>query len=67
MAMKPKPAPSPTSLKQLKNVMGTMMAIPKDPVTGKSLTGTAKDKNTYRGMYKGQEWVWKNGKAKLVR
>jgi hypothetical protein len=67
MAMKPKPVPTPTSLKQLKNVMGTMMAVPKDPVTGKSLTGTAKDKNTYRGMYKGQEWVWKNGKAKLVR
>jgi hypothetical protein len=45
MAMKPKPVPSPTSLKQLKNVI-TMMAVPKDPVTGKSLA----DKNIYRGI-----------------
>ena len=65
MAMKPKPKPNPTptSLKQLKNVMGTMMTVPKDTVTGQSLQGTSKDKNTYRGTYKGQEWVWKNGKA----
>jgi hypothetical protein len=67
MAMKPKPNPTPTSLKQLKDVAATMMVVPKDPVTGKSLEGTAQDKNTYRGIYKGQEWIWKNGKASRAR
>ena len=63
MAMKPKPNPTPTSLKQLKNVTGTMMAVPKDPMTGKSLEGTEKDRNTYRGIYKGVEYSWHRGQA----
>ncbi len=60
---KPKPNPTPTSLKQLKDVTGTMMMIPKDPITGKSLAGTEKDRNTYRGTYKGVEYSWHRGKA----
>jgi hypothetical protein len=67
MAMKPKPKPNPTptSLKQLKNVIGTQMIVPKDKETGKSLEGTERDRNTYRGTYGGKKWIWKNGIASL--
>ena len=57
----PKPAPSPTSVSQLKNVRATMMNIPTDE-QGNSLEYTAKDLNIYSGTYKGKQYTWQKGK-----
>jgi hypothetical protein len=57
---KPKasPAPKPTSLKQLKNVRGTMMAM------GETVTaGSKEDPNIYSGTFKGKDYNFSKGKA----
>jgi hypothetical protein len=60
--VKPAPAPTPTSLNQLKNTMGTQMAI------GEKVTaGSKKDPNIYRGSYGGQDWSFSKGKATRVK
>ena len=58
---KPKPAPSPTSVSQLKDVRATLMNIPKDE-QGKSLQYTDRDNNIYSGTYKGKQYTWQKGK-----
>jgi len=52
-----KPAPTPTSLSQLKNTTSTMMNV--DP----SKVGTKGDLNVYHGTYGGKDWTWNKGKA----
>ena len=52
---KPKPAPSPTSYKQLNIDMATMAAVKKE------LQFTDKDPNTYSGTYKGKRYTWQSG------
>jgi hypothetical protein len=58
---KPKPAPSPTAVSQLKDVRATLMNIPDDE-QGNSLQYTDKDLNIYSGTYKGKRYTWQKGK-----
>ena len=52
------PGPEPTSLKQLKDVRGTMMNM------GETVTaGSKEDPNTYNGTYKGKDYSFSKGKA----
>ena len=53
---KPKPAPSPTSYKQLNIDMATKAYVSKENQF------TAKDPNTYSGTFKGKRYTWQGGK-----
>jgi hypothetical protein len=52
---KPKPAPSPTSYKQLNIDMATMANVKKEDQF------TPRDPNTYSGTYKGKRYTWQSG------
>lgn len=51
------PAPTPTSLNQLKNTIGTLMNVKAED------EGTKNDPNYYKGEYGGKTWSWNQGKA----
>jgi hypothetical protein len=56
----PKPAPSPTSYKQLNIDMATLAMVPKGP-NGEDLKFSKSDPNTYSGTYKGKRYTWQSG------